>query len=53
MSVNHDGTIYVEETKDERLYDHLELYHTHTGLVYSKEVVSQVLHFFEEHKFNK
>ncbi|USD67673.1 triacylglycerol lipase [Vibrio sp. SCSIO 43136] len=48
-----DGTVTVEETKISGMTDHLLMKNTHTSLVYSNKVVTQIDHFIHHNQFNK
>jgi pimeloyl-ACP methyl ester carboxylesterase len=49
----HDGTVMVEETRLPGAKDHLVVATSHTGLVFSAEVVRQTKYFLEHGVFKK
>ena len=48
-----DGTVFLDEAIVHNCNDNLVIKSSHTGLIYSKEVVAQCHHFFQYKKFNK
>lgn len=46
-----DGTVTVEETKIEGMSDHIEIKSSHTAMIYSDLVPSQVDHFIKYDRF--
>jgi pimeloyl-ACP methyl ester carboxylesterase len=44
---SNDGTVFVRETQVPKARDSIELSVTHTSMVFSKEVVAQVVHFLD------
>ena len=48
-----DGTVFLDEAIVNNCNDSLVIKSSHTGLIYSKEVVAQCHHFFQYKKFNK
>lgn len=48
-----DGTILVEETRGVNFSDHIVLHLSHSTLLLSKEVVSQINYFFNNFKFQR
>jgi pimeloyl-ACP methyl ester carboxylesterase len=51
LAVPNDGTVAVEETRNNNLTDRVELAVTHTGMLYSAEVVRQAAIFLREGHF--
>ena len=49
---NSDGTVLVSETIDENFKDHITLYVSHSGMLYSKDVLYQIHYFFTHLCFN-
>ena len=47
----NDGTVSVEETRLDGSIDHITLYQTHLGLLFSKKVFLQTKHFLEHSCF--
>ena len=47
----NDGTVLVKETYDKNFTDHVVLPESHTGMLYSFEVVEQIDYFFNNLKF--
>jgi pimeloyl-ACP methyl ester carboxylesterase len=50
---SNDGTVLLSETQSEGLADHLEIRVSHTGLLFSSMVVSQLVHFMRFGQFER
>jgi pimeloyl-ACP methyl ester carboxylesterase len=53
QQLDHDGTVYVEETKMEAAVDHIVMPVSHTGMLVNKEVAKQAFYFLEHGKFER
>lgn len=53
QQLDHDGTVYVEETRVEPAVDHIVMPVSHTGMLVDKEVAKQVIYFLQYGKFNR
>jgi pimeloyl-ACP methyl ester carboxylesterase len=49
----HDGSVAVSETIIPGLDDHLELPHSHMGLLFAADVAAQVAYFLRNSRFNR
>ncbi|WP_100753857.1 lipase/acyltransferase domain-containing protein [Vibrio salilacus] len=46
-----DGTVTVEETKIPGMTDHIEIYNSHTSLIYGSATLEQIHHFIQRSHF--
>ena len=53
QQLDHDGTVYVEETKMEAAVDHIVMPVSHTGMLVDKGVAEQVIYFLQHAKFKR
>jgi pimeloyl-ACP methyl ester carboxylesterase len=53
LGESHDGTVALAETQAPELADHVQIRTSHTGLIYSSEVVRQVAVFLREGRFER
>lgn len=53
LGAQHDGTVMVEETRLPGAKDHIVVPTSHTGLVFSAEVVAQTKYFLEHGRFRR
>ena len=51
MRGKSDGTVTLEETKIDGMSDHIEIKSSHTSIIYSSEVPSQIHHFITTNTF--
>jgi len=51
LSAPHDGTVSVDESEIPGLTDHCVVATTHTGLLFSKQVASQIVSFLRSGRF--
>lgn len=49
----NDGTVYVKETINKDFTDSLLVNHSHSGMLFSKEVFDQIIYFFKTGHFKK
>lgn len=49
----HDGTVSVQETRVDGLADHLCLPHSHTGMLFARDVAEAVADFLREGRFGR
>jgi len=49
----NDGTVAASETVIPGLDDHLELRHSHMGMLFAKDVAAQVAHFLRHSRFDR
>lgn len=53
FSGENDGTVGVDETRLEGMSGHIIEYSSHTGLIYNRQVASEVCLFLEQARFSK